>query len=163
MVNRPATMRWSTAVLIVSACLTTGCAHGRSARSYLPVGASAQYGANTNDGVTWTVARPVELTVDSLTTILQTAGYQVDERSASTRGLRTMPRVVGGDTALVVRAQFIAVELPAPGTSIVLTATYSIPSRQVRDAPVFQRKDTTDPLYARLLAIAATARRPAPK
>ena len=150
-------------LLTSSAFVTSGCAHGRSARSYLPVGAGALYGASTNDGVTWTVARPVEQTVDSLTTILQAEGYRLDEGSSSPADLRTFPRVVGGDTALVVRAQFLTVALPTPGTSVVFTATYSVPSRKIKDAPVIQRANTTDPLYARLLAVAATARRSLPR
>lgn len=154
--SRP-TVGWPLLMLVISASLTAGCAHGRSARSYLPVGAGAQYGASTNDGVTWTLARPVDEAVDSVAMVLRAEGYLVAD--LSTHDVRTEARVVGGDTVLIVRAQFIPVALPAPGTSIVLTATYSVPSRQIRDAPVIQRANTINPLYARLLALANAARR----
>ena len=149
--------RGQTLACAIGACLSTACAHGRSARSYLPVGADAQYGANTNDGVTWTVARPIEQTVTSFIAVLQAEGFVVHEPSTASE-LRTSSRVVGGDTTVVVRTQFLAVALPEPGTSIVVTATYGVPSRKIRDAPVIQRANTTNSLYAYLVAIAAKAR-----
>lgn len=142
----------------LGACLFTACAHGRSARSYLPVGAGAQYGATTNDGVTWTLPYALPRAVDSVRTLLHAAGYAVEDAAPTARRLRTTPRVVGGDTALVVCASFLDLAPAAVGTSIVLTGTYSVPSRQIRDAPVLQRANTTDPLYARLRALAAATR-----
>lgn len=156
--SRSSTRPWSILVLGIGAFLTAGCAHGRSARSYLPVGAGAQYGADTNDGVTWTLPRPVDQAVDSIVTVLQAEGFRIDQASVSTRELRTSPRALGADTTLVVRAQFLAVALPSPGTVIVLTATYNVPSRQIQNAPVIQRANSTNTLYARLLAVAAAAR-----
>ncbi len=146
-------------VIGLGACLFAGCAHGRSARSYLPVGASAQYGAHTNDGVTWMLARPVHEAMDDVGAVLREEGYLIDAESSKEAELRTEPLAVGGDTTLVVRAQFLAVELPAPATSIVLTATYSVPSRQIRNAPVLQRANTTNSLYTRLRAISSRSRR----
>lgn len=159
--RRFAIARWSTRVFGIGACLTSVCAHARTARAHLPVGAAAQYGASTNDGVTWTFPRPVDQAFDSVITVLQAEGYRIDGMFSSIRDLRTTPRVLGGDTVLVVRAQFLAVALPSPRTSIVLTATYSVASRRTRDAPVIPRANTTDSLFGRLLAIAATARRSA--
>lgn len=146
-------------VVGLGAWLTTGCAHGRSARSYLPIGASAQYGAQTNDGVSWMLARPVQEAMDDVGAALRAEGFLIDADLSTEAELRTEPRAVGGDTTLVVRAQFLAVELPAPATSIVLTATYNVPSRRIRNAPVLQRANTTNALYARLLAISSRSRR----
>lgn len=162
-VKSRAVTRSSTLVFGLGMSLISGCATGRTARSYLPVGAGAQYGANTDDGVTWTVARPVEQARSHLASVLNEEGYRIDDGSRSASGLRTLPRVTGGDTTLVVHAQFLAVALPEPGTSIVLTATYSVAARQIRNAPVFQRAEAVNPLYAYLLAIRAAAHRSSPR
>ncbi|WP_310571014.1 hypothetical protein [Gemmatimonas sp.] len=105
------------------------------------------------------LARPVHEAMDDVGAVLREEGYLIDAESSKEAELRTEPLAVGGDTTLVVRAQFLAVELPAPATSIVLTATYSVPSRQIRNAPVLQRANTTNSLYTRLRAISSRSRR----
>ena len=150
-----------TCVLALGICanVATGCAHRRTARSYFPVGARASYGANTNDGVTWTAARPLAQASETVIAALRAEGFVLDVGSSSTRNILTMPRSPGGDTSLLVRAQLLSIELPEDGTSIVLTATYSVPSRRIHDAAVIQPANTINPLYARLLAVANVSRR----
>ncbi len=131
----------------------TGCAPGRQPGSYLPVGASSWYGDQTADGVTLLLREDAAAARARVGGALRAAGYDV-ERAADSRGvLRTSPRRLGGDTTLVVEAQVIPVELPEPGASVVLTATYSVPSHEVRNAPVIQRPGEVSPLYARFRPI----------
>jgi hypothetical protein len=79
---------------VLGACLTTGYAHGRSARSYLPVGAGAQYGANTNDGVTWMLTRPVHDAIEVIGAALPAEGYLIDSESSTEHELRRTRLVV---------------------------------------------------------------------
>ncbi len=144
--------------IAICTLLLGACAHGRTAGSYLPIGATAQYGNRTNDGVTWTLSMTAERAVDTLSASLRTAGYVIASRTD--RVLRTAPQVVAGDTTMVVVVQVLPIEVSEPASSVVLTATYSVRSRQLRDAPVIQRPNTISPLYTRLSALADTLHRP---
>ena len=131
----------------------TGCAHGRQPGSYLPVGASSWYGDQTDDGVTLLLREDAGAARERVGGALRAVGYEVKQAADSQQALRTSPRQLGGDTTLVVEAQIIPVELPEPAASVVLTATYSVPSRKVRNAPVIQRPGEVSPLYARFRPI----------
>ena len=101
---------------------------------------------------------PLARVVDTLAVSLGRAGYKIASRT--NRVLRTAPQVVAGDTTTIVTVQVLHIEVPDAASSVVLTATYSVPSLQVRDAPVIQRPNTISPLYTRLSALADTLRRP---
>ena len=143
----------------------TGCAHGRQPGSYLPVGASSWYGDQTADGVTLLLREDAGAARERVGGALRAAGYELKQSADSRRVLRTSPRQLGEDTTLVVEAQIIPVELPEHAASVVLTATYSVPSRKVRNAAVIQRPGEVSPLYARFRPIVDAlrgARAPAP-
>lgn len=142
--------------------LSAGCAHSRRPGSYLPVGASSWYGDSTADGVTAII--PVES--DAAKAIAESAllrtGYTF--QPSPWRGLRmeTAPRQLGADTTMVVRVQILPVELPEPSSVIVLTGTYSVPSRRLRNAPAIQPPGTSNAPYQQLGAIIqAVMNRPA--
>ena len=61
---------------------------------------------------------------------------------------------------MVVTAQVIPVELPQVASSVVLTATFDIPSRGVRNAPVIQQPGTVSSLYGRLRTVGERLREP---
>jgi hypothetical protein len=77
----------------------------------------------------------------------------------------TAARTLGGDTTLAVRAE-VTPEDPSGGwVVVVVTGRYSVPSAHIRNARVVQRPRERDALYARLRAVAESARRsvaPAP-
>jgi hypothetical protein len=150
---------------LAAAAAATACAHGRRPGSYLPVGASAPYGDRTNDGLTLLLRVPADTAMARVRAALQAEAYSASRLPGRDLRLRTAARALGADTTLVVTAEVIPVALPAPAASVVLTGTYTVPSRGVRDAPVLQRPDEVDPLYARLGALASAIRRisaPAP-
>src|SRR5689334_20326172 len=80
------------------------CAPGRTARSYLPVGAGALYGDGTGDGVAFTLALSAPVALDTVAAALRRAGYEV-EPSRSNASFRTAPHLLGGDTSMVVIAE----------------------------------------------------------
>lgn len=152
-------------VAVLGAAVTVGCAHGRQPGSYLPVGASAWYSDSTDDGVTLTLPGDAGAAVDAVSRALRATGYEVEQPTRARHGLRTAARRLGSDTTLVISAQVIPLGLPEPSSSLVLTATYSVPSRRLHAAPVLQRSGESNPLYGRLREVADTLRRslaPAP-
>lgn len=151
--------RSSLALVAMLGAACVGCAHGRQPGSYLPVGASAWYGDRTADGVTLTLPLDAGAALDAVGGALRAAGYGVERPTGARHVLRTAARRIGGDTALVISAQVIPLGLPEPSSSVVLTATYSVPSSRLRDAPVVQRPGERNPLYGRLRAVADTLRR----
>jgi hypothetical protein len=134
----------------------TGCAPGRRPGSYLPVGASAWYGDQTIDGVT--VSLRVEPAAASalVTRALRASGYEVGGAADSRRVVRTAARRLGADTSVVITAQVLPYQADPPAVSVVLTGTYSVPSRRVRNAPIIQPPGQTHPLYGELRAVRDT-------
>lgn len=151
-------IRASAAVLGVA--VLVGCAHGRQPGSYLPIGASAWYGDRTEDGVTLLLYMEPGVAMERVGDALRSAGYEVERPTDDRRTLRTAARPLGGDTTMVVTAQVSLVELPEVASVVVLTATYDVPSRRLRRAPVIQRPGETSPLYGRLGTIADVLRTP---
>src|SRR4051794_8981734 len=94
-------------VCSVAAVAASACAHGRRPGSYLPVGASAQYGDATNAGVTRLIREPANAAIARVRAALQAAGYAVERLSGRGLRLRTAARGIGGDTTIVVTAELI--------------------------------------------------------
>jgi hypothetical protein len=127
---------------------TTGCAH-------LPaVGQqAADSGApRASDGVTISMRLTPAAAVDTTVGVLQARGYAVDSRRGA-RTLRTRPRLIGGDTSMVITAQIIPVDMPDVSSIIALSATYSVSSLGVRDAQVQHLTGSSDSMWARLREI----------
>lgn len=150
---------WFSFVSLLGVVLIAGCAAGRVPGSYLPVGASALYGDETEDGVVVMLRQDAHTALEAVRAALESSGYRVADSAPERLRLRTRARPLGGDTTIVVKAEVIPVELPEPAASIVLTATYSVPSHRIRDAPLVQRPGEVDPLFGQLRAIAETLRR----
>ncbi|MEO5816268.1 MAG: hypothetical protein ABIT20_13415 [Gemmatimonadaceae bacterium] len=136
--------------LLVGAVLVaaTGCAH-------LPaVGQqSADSGApRASDGLMISMRLTPAAAVDTTVNVLQARGYAVDSRRGA-RTLRTRPRLIGGDTSMVITAQIIPVDLPDASSMIALSATYSVPSIGVRDVQVQHLTGSSDSMWARLREI----------
>jgi len=150
---------------VLGAAIIGGCAHGRRSCSYLPVGACSRYGDRTEDGVTLMLRLDADAAMERVQGALRATGYDVERPAGKRRVVQTAARALGGDTTFVVTAEVLPVELPEPASSVVLTATYSVPSRRLHEAPVIQRPGETSPLYGRLRTIADTlgrSRAPAP-
>lgn len=143
------------------AAVSVGCAHARTPGSYLPIGATAWYGNQTNDGVTLLVRLELPAALARVRDALRSAGYQLAESSTDVaqKRVRTTAHRVGGDTTMTVTVELIAVELPEAASSVVLTAVYDVPSRGVRGAPAVQPRGTVNVLYGRLRAVAERIRR----
>jgi hypothetical protein len=127
---------------------TIGCAH-------LPaVGTQAtDSGApQASDGLVISMSLPVDATVDTTLAVLTARGYAVENRRGA-RTLRTRPRVVGGDTSMVITAQVIPVDMPDVSAMVALSATYSVSSLGIRDAQVKHLAGSTDNLWKRLREI----------
>jgi hypothetical protein len=95
---------------------------------------------------------PVAAAVDTTVAVLRARGYSVESRRGATT-LRTRPRLVGGDTSIVITAQVIPVEMPDVSAMIALSATYSVSSLGIRDAQVQHLTGSTDNLWLRLREI----------
>lgn len=147
-----------TIFLVAAAVHLSGCAHGRQLGSYRPIGASSWYGDSTEDGLAVLLRMSGEDAIQAVERVLRVQGYSPTSASGSPLLVRTDPRSLGADTTLVVTAQVLPVDLPEPGASVVLQATYSVPSRRLRNAPVLQRPGETSPLYEKLKMIARALR-----
>ena len=145
--------------LVVLSALLGGCAHGRRPASYLPVGAPAQYGDLTRDGVVLLLAAPEARVAAAVERALAAGGYAVARRTAAGRVLETAARATGGDTTLAVRVEIMPPDPSGGGTVVVFTGRYSVPSARIRDAQVIERPGERNPLYATLAALGAGARR----
>ena len=136
-----------------------GCAHGRIPVSYLPVGAPAQYGDRTEDGIVLMFSAP-EVTVRAgVARAIEVNGYEVIATRNTSRVLETAARVIHGDTTLAVRAEISPEDPSGGGVIVVLSGTYSIPSAHIRSARVVQRPGERSPLYRHLAAVADSTRR----
>ena len=144
--------------------LSVGCAHSRRPGSYLPVGASSWYGDSTADGVKATIPVESDDAKPFVESALVSTGFSF--QPSPWRGLRmeTLPRKLGADTTMVVKVQIMRVELPGRASVIVLTGTYSVPSRRLHNAPAIQPIGTSNAPYQRLREIIlAVLNRPANK
>ena len=151
--------RWCMRSVVVVLCglVSTGCASGRRANSYLPIGARAQYGSDTDDGVTLTL--PME-DVDAVGRVIEAfrrAGYALDSTSVRAGSVRTVPFPLQADTTMRISAQVISLEPSAAGSSVVLTAVYSTNRRT--NQPIVQKAGQVDPLYTRLQVFAKSVQR----
>lgn len=140
--------------------LSTACAHGRRPASYLPVGASAQYGDRTADGVTLILAAPESAVHAGLRRALTANGYNVsDGVDPDARVVETAPIRLGGDTSFTARAEIIPEDPAGGGVVVVLSGTFSVPSAGIRSARVVQRPGARNALYGRLRTLGDSTRR----
>lgn len=148
-----------------SVLLLAACAHGRRPASYLPVGAPAQYGDRTADGIVLLLAAPETVVRTAITRALAANGYALEPTAPERRLVESAARGVGGDTSLVVRAQITPEDPSGGGVTVVISGEYSVPPAGIRRARVVQRPGELNPLYRRLRQVADTTRRfaaPAP-
>jgi len=145
-------------VAVFGAMVLTACAHSRRPGSYLPVGATAWYGNSTNDGVAVTLRRDSAAAASAVLGDWRATGYSIDRAASGTQGLRTLSRMIGGDTTMQVTAQILPLELPDPGASVTFTATYDVPSRRILRAPVLQRPGESNALFGMLQALGDSLR-----
>jgi hypothetical protein len=135
-------------LVAIASIVVVGCAH-------LPaVGqqASESGAPRASDGVVISMHLPVAVVVDTTVGVLQSRGYVVEGRRGE-RTLRTRPRLIGGDTSIVITAQVIPVDMPDVSAMVALSATYSVSSLGIRDAQVQHLAGSTDNLWARLREI----------
>ena len=135
------------------------CAHGRRPASYLPVGAPAQYGDHTADGIALILAAPEPAVRAAVVRALAANGYTVARHGRDPRRVEAAARAVGGDTSLTVRAEITPEDPSGGGVVVVVSGDFSAPAAGVRRARVVQRPGERNPLYARLRAVADSARR----
>jgi hypothetical protein len=153
-------LRHSLLVLAPSICLALGgCAHGRIPVSYLPVGAPAQYGDRTLDGIVLLFSAPEATVRAGVARALEANGYEILSNHTTSRILETAARAVNADTTLAVRAEIIPEDPSGGGVVVVLSGTYNVPSSRIRNARVVQRPGEQSPLYRRLGVVADTTRR----
>ena len=137
--------------------LATGCAHGGASRAAPSPGPPA---VRVSDGVTVTVALPLAEAVDATIDVLEVAGYAIARREKGE--LRTRPRVVAGDTSLVVTAQLFAVDRPRVHSMVALSARYSVRSGGPRNAQVTNAPSAPATLWAQLRRLEAGLRQLTP-
>lgn len=139
--------------LAIGLLLVSGC-RGRHPGSYLPVGAPAHYGNQTNDGVTLTLPLDVNAAEETVVSALRGAGYSVEPGPATRSRQRLASRALGGDSTLRVTAALNPVELSeSVATVVVLTATVDVPSQRILKVPVIQRPGEINALYGQVQAL----------
>ena len=111
-----------------SACAPTRLTSGGSGASALR--------QRPSDGVTIALTAKLEAGFDALSVVFEHNGFEIDERRSTRRLLITRPRSLHGDTTMVVRADFVAVDLAGTATIVALSATYSSPSAHAVNARV---------------------------
>lgn len=143
--------------LAISVLLLTACAHGRRPASYLPVGAPAQYGDRTADGIALLLAAPDTVVFMAVTRALTSNGYGLER--VSSRQLRSAPRAIGGDSSVLAQVDIIPEDRSGGGVVAVVSGEFDLPSAGIRRARVVQRPGERSPLYARLRQVADSVRR----
>lgn len=146
-------------LILASATLAIGCAHGRRPASYLPVGAAAQYGDSTMDGVVLLLSASEAQARIAISRALLSTGYEATWSSSRARVLETPMQSVARDTTMRVSVELTPPEQAGGHTIVVFTGRYSVPSRRILNAWVIQRPGESDPLYRRLGAIADSTRK----
>jgi hypothetical protein len=146
-------MRSTTAcALIAAGCLAAACS--RPASTPMPNGSSSD--VRTADGISVALRVDRDSAMTLLSRALDSAGYAIDARSAGRYAVTTAPRLVAGDTTIVVTAQAFASD-PAGAASIVtFSATYSIRGG-LRDARVVEGRSPAT-LWNALRALAHAVR-----
>lgn len=139
--------------------LLSACAHGRRPESYLPIGAPAQYGDQTRDGVVLLLDASEPRVQEAAARALTANGFLDVRRGKAGRVLETGARTTGGDTTLTVRIEITPPDPSGGGTVVVLTGRYSVPSARIRDAHVIERPGERSPLYATLGVVGDSLRR----
>lgn len=147
------------ALLAVCGVLATGCAHGRRPASHLPIGAPAQYGDSTMDGVVLMLSASEDRARRAIADALRSTGFQAAWENPDARLLETSVREVAADTTMRVRVELTPPEETGGSTVLVFTGRYSVPSRRIRNAWIIQRPGEVNPLYRRLSAIADSTRK----
>lgn len=142
------------AVFGLSLAFTTGCAHGGASRATHSTGPAP---VHPSDGITVPVALPLADAVDATIDVLEAIGYEIAARRRDGT-LRTRPRVVAGDTTLIVTAQLFAVDGPRPHSLVALSASYSVPSGGARNAQVTNAPGAPATLWAQLRRLEAALR-----
>jgi hypothetical protein len=122
------------------------------------MGAPAQYGDRTADGIALILYAPEPRVRAALTQAFAANGYSI-VRGGPERRLESAPRSLAGDTSLVVRAEITPEDASGGGVVVVISGDYAAPSAGVRRARVIQRPGERSPLYARLGAVADSTRR----
>lgn len=114
---------------------------------------SADSGApRASDGLVISMPLSVAAAADTSVNVLRSRGYIVASRNGA-RTVRTKPRVVGGDTSIVLTAEVIPVDLPDASSMVALSATYSVSSLGIRDAQVLHVAGSPDTMWMRLREI----------
>lgn len=151
-------------VAVASLAVLAACAPGRRPASYLPVGAPAQYGDRTADGISLILLASEAQVRAALVQAFAANGYAL-VRGGPERRVESAPRALGGDTSLVVRAEIIPQDPSGGGVVVVVSGDYAAPAAGIRRARAIERPGERNPLYARLGAVADSTRRfltPAP-
>jgi len=151
--------RWCvrSAAIVFCGLVGTACASGRRLNSYPPIGARAQYGSDTDDGVTFSLLLDGVDAVGRVIEAFDRAGYVLDSTSVRAGSFRTVPFPLQADTTMRISAQVISLEPSAAGSSVVLTAVYSTSRRT--NLPIFQKAGQVNPLYTRLQVFAKSVQR----
>jgi hypothetical protein len=122
------------------------------------VGAPAQYGDRTADGISLILNAPESRVRAALLQAFAANGFAVLPSSGQ-RNVESAPRRLGGDTSLVVRAEITPEDPSGGGVVVVVSGDYATSSVRIRRARVIQRPGERSPLYARLGAVADSTRR----
>src|SRR5690606_28794204 len=109
------------------------------------------YGDQTEDGVVVLLRSNSAAARTAVRAVLESHGFLLEDRERG--AMRTHPLVIGADTSVVVDVDIIPVQLPEDASSVVLTASYSVPSSKVRNAPVIRRRGESSPLFERLQSL----------
>jgi hypothetical protein len=152
-------------LIAASVLVLAGCAHGRRPGSYFPVGAPAQYGDRTADGIVLLLSAPESAVRTAVTRALAANGYALEPTARERERVESTARGTGGDTTLVVRADITREDPSGGGVVVVVSGEYSVSASGIRRARVVQRPGEQNPLYGRLRQVADSIRRfstPAP-
>ncbi|MEP6733127.1 MAG: hypothetical protein ABJE10_20965 [bacterium] len=103
-----------------------------------------------SDGVTVSLPLREDAAHDTVVHVLEAHGYVVANRRDSRSFIRTMSRNIGGDTSIVVSVQIVQVDEPTTSSILALSATYSVPSRGLRDEQLRQIGSMRNSLWAKL-------------
>ena len=131
--------------IALSGCLSIGAGSTRSETA--PAGIS--------DGAVVTLAVAASDAVARTDSVLRAHGYE--PRREGSLAIQTRPRILGGDTSIVLLAEVEPYEL-SPGdihSVVAITGTYSIPSRGVRHALIHAGPQVPSVLWDRVQAIGA--------
>jgi hypothetical protein len=142
-------------VVATSTVSVAGCVH-RSPGSGTQ---ESDSGPHPSDGITISLPLSADAAMDTTIGLLRARGYVVDRPRGGHGTVRTNAFAVGGDTTLVLTAEIVPVDLPNASSIVAISATYSVPSRAIRDAQLTTASDTAGRLWTRLKDIGDALRR----